>query len=181
MAGDIHPLTDINEATFCAFGLETTGLSYYSRVPEIGAVRFRHRGEPETVTTLVQAGMPIQAGARAIYGIDESMLSGAPPPEAAIASFLEFRGDSILVAHNARFDVAMLSLELTFLGIAAPENPVIDSLVLSRRAFSQLRNHRLETLVEHLEIAVDRMHRALPGASLFDKMCPEVNEYAGRP
>ena len=150
--------------TFCAFDLETTGLSSYSRVLEIGAVRFHLGGEPETFATLVQSGQSISAGAQAVHGIEESMLAGAPPPREAIAAFLEFCDCSVLVAHNARFDVAMLSLELTILGMPAPVNPVLDSLALSRRAFRHLGNHRLETLVRYLEVPVDRMHRALPDA-----------------
>lgn len=159
-----HPDTDIGEVTFCAFDLETTGLSSYSRVLEIGAVRFRSRGEPETFSTLVQSGQPISAGARAVHGIEDNMLDEAPPPQDAVTAFLEFCDSSVLVAHNARFDVAMLSLELTILGMPAPANPVLDSLALSRRAFRHLDNHRLETVARYLQVPADRMHRALPDA-----------------
>lgn len=164
MEATIPPATDLADVTFCAFDLETTGLSPYSRVLEIGAVRFRPGGEPDTFSTLVRQGLPIQAGARAVHGIDESMLEDAPPPHEAVASFVDFCGTDVLVAHNARFDVAMLSLELTVLDLPAPPNPVLDSLALSRRAFQAAVSHRLEHLVRHLEIEVGVMHRALPDA-----------------
>jgi DNA polymerase III epsilon subunit family exonuclease len=164
VSGGFRPETAIGEVDFCAFDLETTGLSSYSRVLEIGAVRFRSGEEPETFATLVKVGQPIQSGAYAVHGIDESMLDDAPPPHEAVSAFLKFCGSSVLVAHNARFDVAMLSLELTILGMTAPANPVLDSLALSRKAFRQLDNHRLETIARHLDVPTDRMHRALPDA-----------------
>jgi len=154
----------MGEVTFCAFDLETTGLSSYSRILEIGAVRFRGGGEVEIFATLVKTSQPIQPGAHAVHGIDEGMLDDAPPPREAVAAFLEFCGTSVLVAHNARFDVAMLSLELTILGMPVPVNPVLDSLALSRKAFRQLANHRLETVARHLDIPTVGMHRALPDA-----------------
>lgn len=164
MPNKVSPMTPISEISFCAFDIETTGLSSYSRAIEIGAVRFKPGGPPDVFSTLIKTGAPIHPGAGAIHGIDASMLAFAPPPQEAIPAFLDFCRDRILVAHNARFDAAMLSRELTMLGLASPDNGIMDSLPLARRYFRGLDNHRLQTLVEHLAIPVERLHRALPDA-----------------
>ncbi|OFW58492.1 MAG: hypothetical protein A2W01_06460 [Candidatus Solincola sediminis] len=156
-------LIPLSEVDFCAFDVETTGLSFYSRVLEIGAVRFRHRKQPDFFNTLIKTGISIHPGAEAIHGISESMLAFAPAPEAAIPAFLDFSRNCLLIAHNARFDVSALSRELAILGLDVPGLATIDSLRLSRK-FLQAENYRLATLVEHLGIPIERLHRALPDA-----------------
>jgi DNA polymerase III epsilon subunit family exonuclease len=148
-------------------------LSSYSRVLEIGAVRFRPGGAPETFSTLIKSGMPIQPRAAAIHGIDESMLASAPPPEEAVPDFLEFSRGCVLVAHNARFDTSVLSRELAILGLDPPGHAIIDSLPLARRYF-KTENYRLATLVEHLQIPVHRLHRALPDAFAVYRIMEDV-------
>ncbi len=71
-------LTPISRLDFCAFDVETTGLSSFSRILEIGAVRFRRDGPPDFFNTLIKTGTPIHPGAAAIHGINESMLAAAP-------------------------------------------------------------------------------------------------------
>ncbi len=163
----------ISEIDFCAFDVETTGLSFWSRIIEIGAVRFRLHGEPETFGTLIKTGTPIHPRASAIHGISESMLAGAPASEEAISRFMKFSRDCILVAHNARFDAGALSKDLAVLGLDPPERAIIDSLPLARRYY-KTQDHRLGTLVEYLDIDVTRLHRALPDAFAVYRIMEDV-------
>jgi len=166
-------LTPISRLDFCAFDVETTGLSFFSRILEIGAVRFRHDGPPDFFDTLIKTETPIHPGAAAIHGINESMLASAPAPEEAFPSFLEFSRGCILIAHNAHFDVSALSRELAILGLRAPDHVVIDSLALARKSF-EIENYRLATLVEHLAIPLERLHRALPDAFAVYRILEEI-------
>src|SRR5919202_2955954 len=98
-------------------------------------------------------------------GIAERDLRGAPPPAAAVRRFLAFAGDAVLVAHNARFDLAFLDREterLTGRRIAAP---VIDTVALARRLLAgRVPRAGLASLAHFFGTAVQPCHRALPDA-----------------
>src|SRR5919202_2479923 len=98
-------------------------------------------------------------------GIAERDLRGAPPPAAAVRRFLAFAGDAVLVAHNARFDLAFLDREterLTGRRIAAP---VIDTVALARRLLAgRVPRASLASLSYFFGTSVQPCHRALPDA-----------------
>src|SRR5581483_8464527 len=99
-------------ATYVVVDLETTGLRPGSaQICEIGAVRIRELDIDAEFQTLVNPGRPLERGAAALTGIDPRDLRRAPPVAAAVHRFLAFAGDSVLVAHNARFDLAFLDRE----------------------------------------------------------------------
>lgn len=173
MSSSIDPSAEVRNLEFCAFDVETTGLSYYSRVLELGAVRFRHGGPPRFFNTLLKSGAPIQPGARAIHGIEDGMLACAPPSDLAIRDFLDFSDGCILVAHNASFDTAALSREMAILGIRPQGHPVLDSLPLARKYF-KTQDFKLATLAEHLALPLDRLHRALPDAFAVHRIIEEI-------
>src|SRR5512137_2642794 len=95
------------------FDLETTGLSPRKghRVIEIGAVALENGEIVEEFATLIDAGVTIPATVQAIHGITDEMLDGQPPPEEVFPSFSHFIGESVLVAHNAAFDIRFLRHE----------------------------------------------------------------------
>ena len=103
----------LEDATYVVVDLETTGLSPgSSAICEIGAVRVRGLELVERFETLVNPRRPLPAPIAALTGIDPRALRGAPPVELAVRRFLDFAGDAVLVAHNARFDIGFLDREV---------------------------------------------------------------------
>ena len=153
---------------FVAFDLETTGLSPdFHRIIEFGAVRFRTDGtELDRLEQFVNPGCPVPRDATAVHGITNDMLRGQPTINQALPNFVQFLGDSstILLAHNASFDLGFLAVALHRIGANIPEHPVVDTLNLSRWRLRQLPNHRLETVSKHLQITDFTEHRALGDA-----------------
>src|SRR2546428_3809598 len=124
----------LEEATYVVVDLETTGLRPgESGICEIGAVRLRGFEVEAEFATLVDPGLPIGAGASAVTGLRTEQLRGAPRPAEAVRSFLAFAGDSVLVAHNARFDLAFLDRETERLTGSRLAAPVGDTVALARR------------------------------------------------
>jgi len=167
---------------FIAFDLETTGLFLdFNRIVEVGAVRFRADGtELDRMEQLVDPRCAIPTDVIKIHGITDEMVRGRPPIEDVLPEFTRFLGHSetILLAHNASFDVGFLSAALSKSNAILPEHPVVDTLALSRRTLPRLRNHRLETVARHLRIADSTEHRALGDAlvvkSAFLKLLAQV-------
>ncbi len=106
----------LDEVTFVAFDTETTGLvAIAGKLIEVGAVRFRADGqELETFVQLIDPQDPIPAEAQRVHGITDAMVRGQPTVEHVLPSFLDFLGssDTILLAHNARFDVDFLGVSM---------------------------------------------------------------------
>jgi DNA polymerase III epsilon subunit family exonuclease len=156
----------LETATFVVVDLETTGLTPRSaRICEIGAVRVRELELAEEFETLVNPGVPIGPAISALTGLRDSELRGQPQPAAAVLRFLEFAGDAVLVAHNARFDLAFLDRETERLTGARLAGPVVDTVGLARRLLAgRTPRAGLASLSHFFGTAVRPCHRALPDA-----------------
>jgi DNA polymerase-3 subunit epsilon len=160
------------------FDVETTGLSPFrgDRVIEIAAVAVEKHSIVDEFDSLVNAGKRIHIAAQLVHGITDEMLTGAPKPEAIFPMLRDFIHSSILVAHNALFDVGFLSHEFERLGLAL-DNDYHCTLEMSRLRYPRLRNHRLETVYRHVcgkpgkEIKV---HRALGDARMVAAIWMEM-------
>ena len=152
----------LSEVTFCVVDLETTGGSPAAcGITEIGALKVRLGERQGSFHTLVQPDEMVPAFIRLLTGITDEMLVEAPPIEAVLPSFLEFVKGSVIVAHNARFDVGFLNAALERAGYPRLDNDVVDTATLARKVLSgEVRNHRLETLARHLRCAHQPCHRA---------------------
>jgi DNA polymerase-3 subunit epsilon len=150
---------------FCAVDVETSGLYMGSRLVELGAVRFSMAETIDEYHTLVDPMEPIQQGAIDIHGITDEMVCGCPHPAEVVCDFADYLGDAVFIAHNARFDVRVIGLELARAGMAAPQNHVVDTVLLARRAFPGMPNYRLGTVAGYLGIEQDTHHRGLPDAA----------------
>ncbi len=161
--GDDLPL---EAATYVVVDLETTGLRPgSSQICEIGAVRVRGLELDGEFETLVNPGMPMAPGVSALTGLRDSELRGAPPPQVAVGRFLEFAGDAVLVAHNARFDLAFLDRETERLTGSRIAAPVVDTVPLARRLLAgRVPRASLAQLAHFLGTSVQPCHRALPDA-----------------
>ncbi len=156
----------LEAATYVVVDLETTGLSpATSSICEIGAVRVRGFELEERFETLVNPRRPLPAPVAALTGIDPLALRGAPPVELAVRRFLEFAGDAVLVAHNARFDLAFLDREVERLTGRRIVASVVDTLWLARRLLTGRTSRMgLASLSHFFGTAARPCHRALPDA-----------------
>ncbi len=160
----------LSEMEFTAFDLETTGLSCRScRIVEFGAVRFRLDGtEIACMEQLVDPGCPIPAMVTGIHGITDAMVKGMPTVAATLPRFHDFLGrpETLLMAHNAAFDIRFLDAAFTRSKADLPVHAVLDTLRLARRCVHGLSNRRLQTLAVHFGLADREDHRALSDARL---------------
>lgn len=153
--------TPLAEVTFCVVDLETTGGSHMDSITEIGAVKVRRGEVVGTFQSLVNPGQAVPAFIRLLTGINDEMLTEAPAIGSVLPSFLSFVGDSVIVAHNARFDVGFLNNALRAGDYSAMENRVIDTALLARKILAgEVPNHKLSTLASHLRCAHRPTHRA---------------------
>src|SRR3954466_13526580 len=127
----------LDRATFVVVDLETTGLRPEpSRICEIGAVRVRGFELQDEFELLVDPGESLSPVISALTGLSNSDLRGAPHPAIAVRRFLEFAGDAVLAAHNARFDLGFLDRETERLTGARLAAPVVDTVGLARRVLA---------------------------------------------
>ena len=170
-AGDLVALAEapgedllLEQATFVVFDLETTGLVPGTARPcEIGAVRVRALELEERFQTLANPGARLQPAVAALTGLRDEELRRAPPVAAGIRRFLAFAGDAVLVAHNARFDMAFLdneTMRLTGQRVAAT---VVDTVGLARRLLGR-QPANLGALAHRFVTDTRPCHRALPDA-----------------
>ncbi len=148
---------------YVTFDLETTDLNPAScEIIELGAAKVSNGEVVDTFHTLVRCAGPIAAGATAIHGYGERDLREAPSLEEIWPRFLEFAGDSVLVAHNGhRFDVPVLRRSVA--AFADTEDLVFfDTLPLARSLFRE--SARLGDLAERFGVTIERAHHALDDA-----------------
>lgn len=150
------------ESEFVVFDLETTGAKCPPcRVTEIGAYRVKNGKIVGEFQTLINPEMPIPAFISQLTGITDQMVKGAPKFREVVLDFLDFIGDSVLVAHNAPFDMRFLNHEI---GIVYEKyrlvNPHLCTVQLSRKLLPHIENHRLNTVAEYFSISLINHHRA---------------------
>ena len=158
--------TDLFDVTFCVVDLETTGGSAeLHSITEIGAVKVRRGEVLGTLQSLVDPGSRVPAFVRLLTGISDDLLVGAPTISAVLPAFLEFARNTILVAHNAGFDVGFLNMACDRLGYEPLDQRVVDTATLARRALAEeVDNRKLKTLARHFRCAHRPSHRALADA-----------------
>jgi DNA polymerase-3 subunit epsilon len=160
-----RPLRDL---TFCVVDLETTGGSAEggSMITEIGAVKVRGGEVLGEFQTLVNPHTQIPPFIAVLTGITNSMVSAAPPIESVLPSFLEFAAGTVLVAHNAPFDVGFLQWFAARQGIPWPRFEVLDTAKIARRVITRddAPNCKLASLARVFRASTTPNHRALADA-----------------
>ena len=170
-AGDLVALAEapgedlpLERATFVVFDLETTGLRPGTARPcEIGAVRVRSLELCERFQTLANPGARLQPAVAALTGLRDEQLRRAPPVTAAVRRFLAFSGDAVLVAHNARFDMAFLDNETMRLEGRRVGATVVDTFGIARKLLGR-QPANLSALAHRFVTEARPCHRALPDA-----------------
>src|SRR5438034_1876374 len=156
----------LEDATYVVVDLETTGLRPgSSQICEIGAVKIVGFEIVDEFETLVDPRVPLGPAITAITGLTDRHLHGAPHAQVAVRRFLAFAGDAVLVAHNARFDLAFLDRETERLTGSRLAAPVVDTVPLARRLLAgRVPRASLGQLSYFFGTAVQPCHRALPDA-----------------
>jgi DNA polymerase-3 subunit alpha (Gram-positive type) len=153
---------DLSETEFVVFDLETTGAKTPPcRITEIGAWRVINGEVTEEFHTLVNPQVPIPRFITQLTGISDEMVADAPLFADVADNFLEFIGNSVLVAHNSGFDMRFLNHEIArVFGSYRIANPCLCTVLLSRRLLPDITNHKLKTVAEHYSIDLVNHHRA---------------------
>ena len=161
----------LRDTTFVVVDLETTGASVRdgSAITEIGAVKVRGGRVIQEFQTFVNPGCAIPAFITVLTGITDAMVLRAPTIAEAFPTFLEFCGsktETVLVAHNAPFDLGFLKGAAAELQYPWPNFPVIDTVRVARMTLSrdEVRDCKLSTLAKFFGTVVTPNHRALDDA-----------------
>jgi DNA polymerase III subunit epsilon len=156
----------LEEAELVVFDLETTGLSAARcGICEIGAVRIRELELVDSFQSLVNPRVALPEPVARLTGLREQELRRAPPISRVLTRFLDFAGDELLVAHNARFDQRFLERQLVFLHGRRLSEPPLCTAALARRLLEgRLRRVSLASLAEFFGVPTRPCHRALPDA-----------------
>ena len=173
----------LGELAYTVFDTETTGLnpSQGDEIIQIGATRIvaAKLRRQECFEQLVDPQRDLPAAGIAIHGITPEMVAGQPSIERVLPAFHAFAQDTVLVAHNAAFDMRFLQLKEASTGIRF-EQPVLDTLLLSAVIHPQQESHRLEAIAERLDVTILGRHTALGDAmvtaEVFLKMIPLLAE-----
>lgn len=153
---------ELKTATFVVFDIETTGLSVtQNKIIEIAAVKMQEGKEIDRYATFVNPHERIPYNIQQLTNINDEMVKDAPDVEPVMREFVEFVGDGVLVAHNARFDIGFIQATLKQMGLPELQNPVLDTLELARMLFPTMKNHRLNTLSDKYKVALESHHRAI--------------------
>lgn len=149
-----------SEGIFIIFDIETTGLSPINcGITEIGAIKYKGGSVLEIFQTYVNPGMPVPQNITELTGITDDMVKDAPSQREAVKAFLKFAGDSILVAHNANFDMGFIRRVATDNKFRL-DNPYLDTVSLSRYLNPGLSKHTLDSVAKHYGLGQFNHHRA---------------------
>lgn len=150
------------DCEYTVFDLETTGFSARNdMIIEIGAVKLKDNKIVDRFSELINPGVSIPPHITELTGITDQMVKDCETIDSVLPRFIEFAGDTVLVAHNADFDMSFIRTKLDELSGGKIENPVLDTLTLGRIMYPKLRNHKLKTLAKHLDVSLENHHRAV--------------------
>jgi DNA polymerase III subunit epsilon len=173
----------LSELSYTVFDTETTGLnpSEGDEIIQVGAARIVNQKllRQECFEQLVNPLRHIPAASIPIHGIRPEMVIGQPTIDKVLPAFHAFAQDTVLVAHNAAFDMRFLQLKEQQTGVVF-QQPVLDTLLLSAVIHPNQDSHRLEAIAERFNVTIVGRHTALGDAmvtaEVFLKLIPLLAE-----
>ena len=152
------------DSNFVVFDIETTGFSYLKdKIIEIGAVKVVKGQIVDRFSTFINPGMPIPLEIENLTGINDAMVIDAPSIEVVLPQFMEFCKDCIMVAHNADFDMSFIRYNCEVLD-CGKDFVSVDTLGIARTLLPDLKNYKLDTVVEAMDCVLENHHRAVDDA-----------------
>ena len=149
------------DTTYCVLDLETTGFSFRTeKITEIGIMKIKNGEVLDEFSCFVNPEKPIPQRVVEVTNITDDMVKDAETIEQIFPKMLDFIGDSVLVAHNADFDIGFLKYNAKELGYTL-DNTYLDTLRLSKELFPDFKKYKLGIIAENLGIKVEVAHRAL--------------------
>ena len=152
---------DLSEATYVVFDVETTGLSaIYNDLIQVAASKMYKGNVIAEFDEFINPGYPLSAFTTELTGITDDHVKNAKPLEQVLQEFQEFCKDTVLVAHNAIFDVGFMNANYERHGLPKISQPVIDTLEFARNLYPEYKRHGLGPLTKRFGVALDHHHMA---------------------
>ena len=170
----------IDETTYCVLDIETTGISRFTeKITEFGIMKVKNGEVIDTFESFVNPEKSIPPRVVEVTNITDDMVKDAETIDKVMPKVIEFVGDSVVVAHNANFDVGFIKYNAELLGLNF-NNTYIDTLALAKELFPDFKKYKLGIIAEKLGIKVDVAHRALADVetlvAVFNVMIEQLRE-----
>lgn len=161
---------------YVVFDLETTGISWdQDAIVEISALKVKNAVVKDSFSTLVNPERSIPYQAYKVHGITDQMVADAPLLQEALAGFLDFIGDFVLVGHNiASFDLKFIYRDVQRLFGRTVTNDFIDTLYMARSCLPQLCHHKLTDLAGYFHVDTMGAHRAMQDCMMNQRCYEEM-------
>ena len=152
---------DLSEATYVVFDVETTGLSaIYNDLIQVAASKMYKGNVIAEFDEFINPGHTLSAFTTELTGITDDHVKNAKPLEQVLQEFQEFCKDTVLVAHNATFDVGFMNANYERHGLPKISQPVIDTLEFARNLYPEYKRHGLGPLTKRFGVALEHHHMA---------------------
>ena len=176
----VYPRKQDIDGEYCVLDLETTGLSFRTeKITEVGIIKIRNGEVIDEFECFVNPEKPIPQEVVEVTHITDDMVKDAETIDKVIPKIIDFIGDSVLVAHNADFDIGFLKHNFAEYGYSL-DNTYIDTLRLAKVIFPDMKRYKLGLIADKLDIVVEVAHRALDDVktlvAVFNVMIQKLKE-----
>ena len=180
----VYPRKQDIDGEYCVLDLETTGLSFRTeKITEVGIIKIRNGEVIDEFECFVNPEKLIPQEVVDVTHITDDMVKDAETIDKVIPKIIDFIGDSVLVAHNADFDIGFLKHNFAEYGYSL-DNTYIDTLRLAKVIFPDMKRYKLGLIADKLDIVVEVAHRALDDVktlvAVFNVMIEKLKEHGAK-